>query len=156
MSVRFCSGDIFETDSDIGLAHGCNCAGAMGKGIAVEFKNRWPLMYAIYKSKCASGEFTLGDVFLWTDKVSGRAIFNLGTQRTWRTKATIDAVEAATVRMLDRASESGVQAIAMPLIGAGLGALPAKDIKQLLVRLSANLSIELLVCDEYVKGKVPT
>ncbi|MEZ6128790.1 MAG: macro domain-containing protein [Planctomycetaceae bacterium] len=156
MTTRFFSADIFQTENNVGLAHGCNCAGAMGKGIAVEFKHRWPAMYTTYKSMCASGEFTLGSVFLWTDEVSGRTIFNLGTQRTWRTKATLDAVETATAKMLERASESGVQAIAMPLVGAGLGGLPAEDVKQVLMRLSADSTIDLLVCDEFVKGKAPS
>ena len=30
-------------------AHGCNCAGAMGKGIAVQFKSKYPDMYLEYK-----------------------------------------------------------------------------------------------------------
>lgn len=45
MPVSFESGDIFATTELRGFAHGCNCAGAMGKGIAVAFKQRWPAMY---------------------------------------------------------------------------------------------------------------
>ena len=32
-------GDIFRIDGVSSYAHGCNCAGAMGKGIAVQFKS---------------------------------------------------------------------------------------------------------------------
>ncbi|WP_255671108.1 macro domain-containing protein [Blastopirellula sediminis] len=76
MSVIFCSGDIFETPTDVALSHGCNCAGAMGKGIAVEFKRRWPAMYAIYKKRCQDETFGLGDVFPWKDPASPRVIYN--------------------------------------------------------------------------------
>lgn len=33
-------------------AHGRNCAGAMGKGIALQFKERFPKMYLEYKQLC--------------------------------------------------------------------------------------------------------
>ena len=45
-------GDIFRIDGVSSYAHGCNCAGAMGKGIAVQFKSKYPDMYLEYKS-CA-------------------------------------------------------------------------------------------------------
>lgn len=155
MSIRFCTGDIFETEEHIALAHGCNCAGAMGKGIAVEFKQRWPVMYKTYKAKCSSGEFGLGDVFVWKDPDTSRTIFNLGTQRTWRTKAIIDTINTSIKRMIEQALELDVAIIAMPLIGAGLGSLSAEKVKEVLVELSNTSPIQLIVCEEYVQGKVP-
>ena len=44
-------------------AHGCNCAGAMGKGIALQFKLKYPQMYRLYKKKCMAGTFIVGYVF---------------------------------------------------------------------------------------------
>lgn len=34
------------------LAHGCNGAGAMGKGIAVEFRPRFPAMDTEHEERC--------------------------------------------------------------------------------------------------------
>lgn len=155
MGINFCSGDIFETEGKIALAHGCNCAGAMGKGIAVAFKQRWPEMYQTYKSLCATGEFSPGQVFAWQDPESDRIIFNLGTQRTWRTKALIEDIETSVENMLQRASELEVIQIAMPLIGAGLGRLPDEIVKEVLVALSRKYPIQLIVCEEYEQGKQP-
>ena len=45
-------GDIFRIDGVSSYAHGCNCAGAMGKGIAVQFKSKYPDMYLEYKQLC--------------------------------------------------------------------------------------------------------
>jgi hypothetical protein len=42
MATVFVKGDLFRDASLGGLAHGCNCAGAMGKGIALEFRARFP------------------------------------------------------------------------------------------------------------------
>ncbi len=155
MPIKFCSGDIFETDSDVALAHGCNCAGAMGKGIAVAFKQHWPDMYKTYKTKCESGEFTPGDVFPWLDESTGRTIYNLGTQRTWRTKATLKAIEQSTTAMLQQARQNSVRSVAMPLIGAGLGGLAAEDVKALLERITEDSPVELIVCETFVPGQTP-
>lgn len=155
MGINFCRGDIFETEENIAIPHGCNCAGAMGKGIAVAFKKRWPEMYQTYKSLCSTGEFSLGKVFVWQDPDSDRFIFNLGTQRTWRTKALIEDIETSVENMLQRASELEVTHIAMPLIGAGLGRLPDEKVKEVLVALSNKFPIQLIVCEEYEQGKQP-
>lgn len=48
-------GDIFSIAGVWSYAHGCNCAGAMGKGIALEFKKRYPEMYKQYVALCHSG-----------------------------------------------------------------------------------------------------
>lgn len=155
MGLIFCTGDIFETEQEVALAHGCNCAGAMGKGIAVEFKQRWPEMYRAYKNICKSGDFNPGAVFVWKDPSSKRIIFNLGTQRTWRTKATHEALETSLNRMFMNIVELNVKMIAMPLIGTGLGRIPEAEVKKILVGLSERFPCQIIVCDKYEKGKIP-
>jgi len=125
-------GDLFDA-SVPALAHGCNCAGSMGRGIAVEFRERWPDMFKRYRQLCLRGEFNPGDLFAWT--ADDRVIFNLGTQRTWRTKATPDAVRQAIRRMVDYASEHGIEAVAMPRIAAGLGGMDWRDVRAIPDRL---------------------
>lgn len=39
------NGNIFTLDGINCYAHGCNCAGAMGKGIALQFRSKYPEMY---------------------------------------------------------------------------------------------------------------
>lgn len=50
-------GDIFSLKDVSSYAHGCNCAGAMEKGIALQFTNRYPTMYKEYKLLCQCGQF---------------------------------------------------------------------------------------------------
>jgi hypothetical protein len=64
MTIIFVSGDLFADPSLDGLAHGCNCVGAMGAGIAMEFRRRYPEMYLQYKKHCDSGDFVPGTVFV--------------------------------------------------------------------------------------------
>ena len=52
-------GDIFRIEGVSSYAHGCNCAGAMGKGIAVQFKDKYPDMYLEYKKTSFAPEMYL-------------------------------------------------------------------------------------------------
>lgn len=154
MATRFVAGDLFATAGLPALAHGCNCAGAMGKGIAVEFKRRFPEMFAEYRSRCRSGRFSLGDVFTWdTGEI---VVFNLGTQKTWQTKADLEAVQTALRRMVTEAESRKLRGVAMPRIGAGLGGLDWSIIRRELEELGVTTTLELIVVEEYEPGRVIT
>jgi len=141
-------GNIFKLEGVNNFAHGCNCAGAMGKGIAVQFKTQYPKMYSEYKRLCKEGKFNLGEVFEYN--FGNGYVFNLGTQKTWRTKANIDAIEQALKKMLLIASQKKLTKIALPKIGAGLGGLNWEDVKNIIEKVSVDFpDIELFVIENY-------
>ncbi|AGC49073.1 hypothetical protein MYSTI_07801 [Myxococcus stipitatus DSM 14675] len=150
MPSFFVSGDLLRQEGLDALAHGCNCAGAMGKGIAVEFRARFPKMYAEYKQRCADGRFGLGDVFTWTE--GGMTVFNLGTQKTWRTKAELGSLESAVVKMVQEAEAKGLERVGLPRIGAGLGGLPWESVRALLLRIGERTRVNLVVFEDFVPG----
>ncbi|KAK2751073.1 ADP-ribose 1''-phosphate phosphatase [Myotisia sp. PD_48] len=45
-------GDLFRAPPGAALIHACNCQGNWGKGIAKEFKERYPRAFQIYRSHC--------------------------------------------------------------------------------------------------------
>ncbi|MEI3796511.1 MULTISPECIES: macro domain-containing protein [unclassified Chitinophaga] len=141
-------GNIFNIPGVSNYAHGCNCAGAMGKGIAVQFKEKFPEMYLQYKKLCRSGTFTLGEVFMY-NYGDGR-VFNLGTQQSWTTKAEISAVNVAIGKMLQLAAENQVTQIALPKIGAGLGKLDWESVKRVInERATTYPEIDLFVVENF-------
>lgn len=143
-------GDIFTLEGVSSYAHGCNCAGAMGAGIAVQFRDKFPKMYEEYKALCKSGAFNPGDVFDY-DYGKGH-IYNLGTQKTWRTKAKLEYIKESLVRMLELASRDSVKAIAMPAIGAGYGGLKWTDVCSVIDQVAVDYpGIELYVVEAYDK-----
>ena len=147
--IRFIpQGNIFAIENVSSYAHGCNCAGAMGKGIAVQFKDKFPAMYAEYKAICKNGQYRPGDVF---DYNYGRGhVYNLATQVSWRTKAEIGFIRSAVERMFELAGTGGVTAIAMPAIGAGLGGLKWNDVKTALTEIAAAYpDIDLYVVEKF-------
>jgi O-acetyl-ADP-ribose deacetylase (regulator of RNase III) len=125
------------------LGHGCNCAGAMGKGIAVEFRRRWPGMFEEYKRRCEDGSFSLGEVFMW--EAPERVVFNLGTQETWRTRAELWAIEAAVTKMLALAEEADIDSVGLPRLGAGLGGLSWPQVAAVIEPVAAQSPVSVVV-----------
>ncbi len=141
-------GDIFKIHQIKNYAHGCNCAGAMGKGIALQFKSRFPDMYEQYRTLCRSNKFAVGDVFRYPYKDG--VVYNLGTQRTWKEKAKMEYIEKSIHTMMKLAVVDGTREIAMPAIGAGLGGGNWNDIKRMISDVASNHpSVDLYVVEQY-------
>lgn len=155
MPIQFISGDIFVNRvSAEALAHGCNCAGSMGAGVAVGFKERYPEMYDEFRRLCKAKppEFALGDVFLWRE--AGKpAVFNLGTQpRPWR-GASYPVVEAALNALRAAADSAGIASIAMPRIAAGYGGLSWKKVRAQIETAFAEWRGMLFVYEDFKAGE---
>lgn len=119
------TGDLFDGDEEA-IAHGCNCVGMMGAGIAAEFRRRWPDMYDHYSRLCAAELFQPGGVLAWpTDEV---VIYNLATQALPGPDATLDAIATSVAQMCFDAQEAGISTIGIPRIGAGIGGLIWDDV----------------------------
>ncbi|RKO72597.1 phosphatase [Sphingobacterium puteale] len=141
-------GNIFNLSVVKNYAHGCNCAGAMGKGIALQFKEKYGQMYLEYKNLCKSGGFNLGDVFAYN--YGEGTVFNLGTQKSWKTKAELDAIEESFQKMLLYAHQNRIDKIALPKIGAGLGGLVWDDVKVIINSVAKDYEdIDLIVVENY-------
>ena len=141
-------GDIFKLAYVTSYAHGCNCAGAMGKGIALQFKERFPQMYEEYKLLCKKNQFVLGDVLIYP-KAKG-FVYNLATQQDWRTMADLKAIKQALVKMLEHASVADVRMIALPRIGAGLGGLDWECVRLAIQQVSSQYpNVRLFVVESY-------
>jgi O-acetyl-ADP-ribose deacetylase (regulator of RNase III) len=155
MPIEFVTGDLFVNRVKAeALAHGCNCAGSMGAGIAVGFKARYPALFEEFRRRCKSKppEFTLGDVFLWRE--DGKpAVFNLGTQPRPGRGATYPIVEVALKALLTAAAEAGIRSIAMPRIAAGYGGLAWKKVRALIEAAFADWSGMLYVYEEFKEGE---
>jgi O-acetyl-ADP-ribose deacetylase (regulator of RNase III) len=152
MSIEFVTGDLFANRFKAqALAHGCNCQGSMGAGIATGFRDRYPEMFAEFRRRCKAKprEFNLGDAFLW--KVADQTwVFNLATQEgVWRSRASYDAIETALDSMRKQADAEGIASIAMPRIGAGHGGLSWKKVRAIIEKAFADWPGRLIVYDEY-------
>jgi O-acetyl-ADP-ribose deacetylase (regulator of RNase III) len=142
MGLTAITGDLFELSLPA-VGHGCNCVGAMGAGIAKEFRRRFPQMYSEYRQLCKSGQFQLGDIFVW--QADGLLIYNLATQPVPRPSATLEAINASVRAALADAEQRSVPRLGIPRIGAGLGGLAWQDVAAVLDAAAADSAVDLLV-----------
>ena len=91
-------GNLFDSSAQT-LVNTVNCVGVMGKGIALEFKKRFPEMYRDYEERCDAGKVKLGRPYLFTDLV-GPWVLNFPTKDHWRSVSKlqdiVDALERVT------------------------------------------------------------
>lgn len=142
MPVQLVKGDLFAAKDLPALGHGCNCAGAMGKGIALEFKKRYPDMYKAYRELCLAGEFNLGDVFVWEAE---QIIFNLATQKRPGSQADIQAIETALQKMVTICDEKGIEKVGLPKMGAGLGQLEWETVEKVIKSVVENTMMTIMI-----------
>lgn len=128
--IHFIQGDLFVNKMHAAaFAHGCNCVGVMGAGIAKMFRLRWPGMYANYRAECWRKSFRPGDSLPYLEKEQW--IFCLGTQYQVGPDARLAWVERAASEMLKQADYLGIRSIAMPAVGCGIGGLQWVDVKEI-------------------------
>jgi O-acetyl-ADP-ribose deacetylase (regulator of RNase III) len=144
------TGDLFAADGIPALAHGCNCSGSMGRGIAVEFRRRWPAMYDAYRVECREGRFRPGGVFVWREPE--RTIFNLGSQPIPGPTARLDYIDAAVREALRIAEAESIAAVGMPRIGSGFGGLAWSDVRDVLESIAKGTDVLLAVYELAVSG----
>jgi len=150
MPVYYLKGDLFLSRAQT-IGHGCNCAGRMGRGIALEFKRRWPAMFKEYRRRCHHQQLVPGTYYL--EKMTSPWVLNIATQGTTR-GASPNYVDACFGLIAYNYAQEGIQSLAMPRIAAGLGGLDWSVVCQLIESHLDLLPIPVLVYSEYVPGMI--
>src|ERR1039457_3440904 len=91
--IEFVKGDILAADVEA-VVNQANTRGVMGAGLALQFKNKYPRMFAEYKRRCAAGEFGLGEVM--PVKVADslpKWVLNFATKDHWRDPSKLEYIE---------------------------------------------------------------
>lgn len=117
-------GDILKEDAEA-FVNTVNCVGIMGRGIALQFRKAFPQNYKTYKDLCARGEFRPGTVLVHDMRrlVNPHYIINFPTKRHWKSKSRIEDIEAGLTALVEEVGKLGIQSIAVPPLGCGLGGL---------------------------------
>src|SRR5438067_228951 len=63
-NLTFLRGDLFAASVDCRI-NPVNCVGVMGKGLALQFKLRYPAMFANYQEACRAGQLRPGHLHIW-------------------------------------------------------------------------------------------
>src|SRR5206468_3390836 len=98
------------------LVNTVNTVGVMGKGVALEFKKRFPEMYADYSRRCARHEVELGRPYLFKQLV-GPWILNFPTKDHWRSLSKLTDIIEGLEYLHDHYKQWGITSLAVPPLG---------------------------------------
>lgn len=132
-------GDIFQSQCQT-LANPVNCVGVMGKGLALAFRRRFPAMYTDYCRRCADGLVQPGRPYVWRNE-HGFWVLNFPTKRHWRDKSRLEDIIAGLERLEANHNEWGIQSLAVPALGCGLGELDWGLVRPVLEHHLSRLAI---------------
>lgn len=137
--IKVLIGDLFESRVQT-LVNTVNCVGVMGKGIALEFKKRFPEMYEDYVVRCRKGEVKLGRPYLYKSLVAPW-ILNFPTKDHWRSVTNLKDIINGLKHVAQNYTSWGVQSIAVPPLGCGYGQLEWRVVGPTLYRHLERLEI---------------
>lgn len=132
-------GDLFASEAQT-LVNTVNCVGIMGKGIALDFKTRFPEMFRDYEKRCKAGRVKLGRPYLYNDLV-GKWVLNFPTKDHWRSVSRLEDIVEGLRYLIAHYRQWGITSIAVPPLGCGHGQLEWKVVGPTLYRHLSALSI---------------
>lgn len=120
------NGNMFTTELPA-IAHGVNCKGLMGSGVAAIIRKDWPEVNEAYVAVCDKGLLHPGDNLPLTAE-DGTIFLNLASQDNPGADARLDWLREAFANGLKYCEVEGIKGFAMPRIGAGIGGLNWDDV----------------------------
>jgi len=137
--VKVIIGDIFKSKTPT-LVNTVNCVGIMGKGLALEFKKRFPAMFKDYYERCMRGEVRLGRPYLYKS-LTFPWILLFPTKQDWRSVSRLSDIEEGLRYLELNYKKWGITSLAVPPLGCGLGELEWAVVGRTLYRHLEKLEI---------------
>lgn len=137
MSYQELTGNIFNSKAQA-LVNTVNCVGPMGKGIALEFRRRFPDMFEEYKKHCDAGNLKPGMILPY--RKSTPWVLNLAVKNDWKHPSKLEWVEQCLEKFCAWYPATGLKSAAFPWMGAMNGGIPLEKIKHITRQYLSQLS----------------
>lgn len=150
--IKYVKGDIFNSPSKI-IVNTVNTVGVMGKGIALEYKKRYPEMFVKYHELCTNHLLDIGKLYLW--KKADKWVLLFPTKKHWRNPSTLEYVEQGLIKFADNWDKLGADSIAFPRLGCGNGGLDWNVVKPLMEKYLNKIPMQILVYVDNYNDPIP-
>lgn len=132
-------GNLFDSSAQT-LVNTVNCVGIMGKGVALEFKRRFPEMFADYAARCERREVQLGRPYIYRSLLPPH-VLNFPTKGHWRGKTDLKNIVDGLEYLVAHYREMEITSLAVPPLGCGNGQLEWRVVGPTLYRHLARLEV---------------
>ncbi len=142
-----------------------NTVGVMGKGLASRAKYQFPDAYVLYQDLCRQRKLKMGVPYLYkrsenfistlmedvpsvssTVTENGHRWFLLfPTKNHWREKSPVAGIEKGLKWLVDNYKSQGIESLALPALGCGLGGLDWKELGPLMCKYLKKMDIQSAV-----------
>src|SRR5437588_12069599 len=104
-------GNLFNSTAQT-LVNTVNCVGVMGKGIALEFRLRFPEMFETYRKVCEDRKLRPGQILPY--RKAHPWILNFAVKDDWKHPSRLEWVEACLERFAANYRQLGITSVAFP------------------------------------------
>ena len=141
--IKYTEENIFKSKAQA-LVNPVNGVGIMGKGLALEFKNRYPKMFQSYKDACKEDRLKIGDLQVFN--AGEILIINFPTKGDWKESSDMNYIISGLVTLKEHViPENKIESISMPQIGCGLGGLDWNEVKAVIEKYLADVDTDIYV-----------
>ena len=140
--IRYIHGDIFTSPTQT-IVNPVNTVGVMGKGLAAEFKRRYPDMYAGYRTACEKHLLVPGKLMLFRE--CDYQVLLFPTKEDWLDPSRIEYIEAGLAKFVSSYESHGITSIGFPRLGCGCGGLNWQSVKSVMERYLHDLPIDVYI-----------
>ncbi|MGR5340148.1 type II toxin-antitoxin system antitoxin DNA ADP-ribosyl glycohydrolase DarG [Vibrio astriarenae] len=122
--ITYQTGNILHDQADA-IINTVNTVGVMGKGLALQFKKAFPDNFKVYKKACDDKSLVTGQVLaVPLNSISApHYIINFPTKAHWKGKSKLEYIEQGLESLKLEVKRLGLQSVAIPALGSGLGGL---------------------------------
>lgn len=137
--IEYKQGDIFTSDCEA-IINTVNTKGIMGKGLALQFKKRYPDNFKAYEKACENEQVQLGKMFIFNRNTldNPKYIINFPTKGHWKSKSKLKDIEEGFDDLLIQLAKYNIKSVAIPPLGSGLGGLDWKQVKTIISAKTIN------------------
>lgn len=140
--MNFQTGNILNSSAQC-LVNTVNCEGYMGKGIAYQFKEKFPENNKNYVKACKNGSLSIGKILFYSE--DKKIIANFPTKDKWREKSEYSYIERGLVELKSGLLERKIKSVAIPPLGCGNGGLDWNKVKQMILEKMSALPLDVIV-----------
>ena len=160
-NISLIDGDMFFSNLQT-LTISVNLQGVMGKGLASRAKYQFPDVYVAYQDVCRAKRITATRPHLYKRESSlDEELADVGapliapnaikwfllfaTKRHWKDNSRLDDIEGGLAWVRDNYQTQGIQSLAMPALGCGLGGLDWKKVGPLMCKYLHGINISVAI-----------
>lgn len=154
--INFKVGNIFNSKAEA-IINTVNCEGKMGKGLAFQFKKKYPVMEKSYVETCKNGLLSPGKLHIFFE--NDKYIINFPTKNKWRENSKLIYITDGLKELKKELISRNISSVAIPPLGSGNGGLDWNKVKLEIIReledISENIYVEVYEPSDNVSSKLP-